>query len=537
MRLVVVSALTALALAACGPSAARRIPPPRPRRAPATSCESRPLHRLRRRRTAAGAEAAAARGRLRRSEQGRRRISASPTPRAGARRASRTASRSTSTAAIPKKASSPRSRKTRCWAPARPTRRTNTNIATTRSIRARTTTTTSRAISTQGAHEKFTPTFHARQSAARAAARGATRPVSRLTRRCDRRPGRASALEGGGDRRGALFVAGQALLWLAYYGDGAKRLIGDEQSYQSFALAILGGGSVDAEHDLAAVAAAVARGDLCGRRRAHRRRAARADACCSSAARCCCARSGAASMAACARRTSRPHCSCSNPANAAYAHWLWPEVPHLFLVLLVFWLLLALAGLAHRSRPRPVSAPGSRCLPRVCSPAFWPLFLIAFSARGRPRFRASCPPHFFVWASRSQPAPALWHGWREYGRPMIADSSMYNLWVGLTDRWRVDYVDDRAARRSPQFLASGDDAGASATRSTAQKVERFRRRARRRRVSRPISSAASIFVSSARKRRSSRSCRAPRAPDIFPSIDVAGAYAHADARRTMSSTC
>ncbi|HKE47555.1 MAG TPA: hypothetical protein VKB52_05795 [Rhodanobacteraceae bacterium] len=40
----------------------------------------------------------------------------------------------------------------------------------------------------------------------------------------------------------ALFVAGQALLWLAYYGGGAKRLIGDEESYQAFALAILGGG-------------------------------------------------------------------------------------------------------------------------------------------------------------------------------------------------------------------------------------------------------------------------------------------------------
>jgi len=41
----------------------------------------------------------------------------------------------------------------------------------------------------------------------------------------------------------ALFAAGQALLWLAYYGNGAKRLIGDEQNYQDVALAILGGGA------------------------------------------------------------------------------------------------------------------------------------------------------------------------------------------------------------------------------------------------------------------------------------------------------
>ncbi|MGH8174522.1 MAG: hypothetical protein ACREPX_15390, partial [Rhodanobacteraceae bacterium] len=41
----------------------------------------------------------------------------------------------------------------------------------------------------------------------------------------------------------ALFVAGQVLLWLAYYADGAKPLIGDEQNYQNVALSILDGGS------------------------------------------------------------------------------------------------------------------------------------------------------------------------------------------------------------------------------------------------------------------------------------------------------
>ena len=41
---------------------------------------------------------------------------------------------------------------------------------------------------------------------------------------------------------------------------------------------------------------------------------------------CCCAASGDASAAASRRRTSRPRCSSLNPANAAYAQWLWPEV-------------------------------------------------------------------------------------------------------------------------------------------------------------------------------------------------------------------
>src|SRR5690606_9301065 len=40
----------------------------------------------------------------------------------------------------------------------------------------------------------------------------------------------------------ALFTASQALLWYAYYGNGAKLLIGDELHYQQTALAILAGG-------------------------------------------------------------------------------------------------------------------------------------------------------------------------------------------------------------------------------------------------------------------------------------------------------
>ena len=40
----------------------------------------------------------------------------------------------------------------------------------------------------------------------------------------------------------ALFALSQAALWLAYYGAGAKALVGDEQSYQATALSILAGG-------------------------------------------------------------------------------------------------------------------------------------------------------------------------------------------------------------------------------------------------------------------------------------------------------
>lgn len=249
-----------------------------------------------------------------------------------------------------------------------------------------------------------------------------------------------------------LFIASQALLWLAYYGDGAKRLIGDEESYQAFALAILGGGpwmpstiwpplqslflaaiyAVSGVHVVAAQlvetllfvgSAWLLRGiwrDLGGGVRA--------------------ANTAAALFLI-------------DPANAAYAQWLWPEVPHLFLVLLVFRLLLARPG------SRVAAATAGACtalalLAKSLLSAFWPFFILSFVQRERPRFRLG-PAVAFVAALGLVAAPALWHGWREYGRPMIADSSVYNLWIGLTDRWRSDYVEDMGGATLPEFLASG----------------------------------------------------------------------------------
>ncbi|HEX5125076.1 MAG TPA: hypothetical protein VFV97_17660, partial [Rhodanobacteraceae bacterium] len=251
----------------------------------------------------------------------------------------------------------------------------------------------------------------------------------------------------------AMIAASQALLWLAYYGDGAKRLIGDEASYQTFALEILGGGpwmpstiwpplqslflaAVYATFGVHVVAAQLVqtllfagcavllRGiwrDLGGGVRA-------------------------ANVAAVLYLV--------DPGNAAYAHWLWPEVPHLFLVLLAFRLLLAWPGSRVASCAAGAST-GLALLAKSLLSAFWPFFLIAFVRRDRPRFRV-VPAITFVVALGVVTAPALWHGIREYGRPMIADSSVYNLWIGLTDRYRTDYVDDMGGVTLPAFLASGD---------------------------------------------------------------------------------
>ena len=254
----------------------------------------------------------------------------------------------------------------------------------------------------------------------------------------------------------ALFVAGQALLWSAYYGAGAKSLIGDEQSYQQFALAILGGGSwmpstiwPPLQPLLLAAIYAIAGVHIVAVQLVQTILFVG----CAALLRAIWRRVDGSVRAANAAAA----LFVLNPANAAYAHWLWPEVTHLFLVLLVFWLLL------DKPASRIAAGAAGLCtglalLAKSLLAGFWPVFLTAFVGTERPRLRIAAALAFLCGLALAT-APALWHGWREFGRPMIADSSIYNLWVGLTDRWRVDYVDDMGGQTLAEFLASGATPG------------------------------------------------------------------------------
>lgn len=262
-----------------------------------------------------------------------------------------------------------------------------------------------------------------------------------------------------------LFAVSQTLSWAAYYAWGAKRLIGDEATYQDTALAILAGGAwmpstiwpplqplllattyaLAGAHVLAVQLLQMLLFVLCGAllRDLWRRLGGSVAA----------ANTAAALFLL-------------NPATAAYALWLWPEMPHLFLLLAALCLLAratpasADAGGKERTSPRSLAAfaagacVGLAMLAKSLLSAFWPALLLVFWRRRKP-YLAWRQAALFVLALGLVTAPALRHGWREYGRPMIADSSVYNLWVGLTDRWRSDYVQDMGGATLPQFLASG----------------------------------------------------------------------------------
>lgn len=261
----------------------------------------------------------------------------------------------------------------------------------------------------------------------------------------------------------AAFALSQALLWFAYYAHGAKTLIGDELGYHETALAILAGGAwmpssiwpplqplmlaalyaVFGVHVLVAQiaqtllfigCAALLRGlwrDLGG------------------------------SVAAANWATALFLLA---PEIGGYAQWLWPEIPHLFLLMAGLRLLSRAQRAVAGGNLRSVALFAPAALAGVCVglalleksllSAFWPLLLLAFARRARPwlAWRGAAA---FMLALGIVTAPALLHGWRTYGAPMIADSSVYNLWVGLTDRWRSDYVGDMGGVELPAFLASG----------------------------------------------------------------------------------
>ncbi|MFZ2235644.1 MAG: glycosyltransferase family 39 protein [Dokdonella sp.] len=146
-----------------------------------------------------------------------------------------------------------------------------------------------------------------------------------------------------------------------------------------------------------------------------------------------------------------------NPGVLAYAHWLWPEVPHLACFLAA---LLLLADREHSTWPRALAAGaliGAALLFKSLLAAFWPFMVLLFLVRwqGRRSVIAWKSVAAFVIGMFVITAPSLLQGWRETGRPMIADSSIYNLYVGLIDKSRSDYIDEWGMTTLTPFLESG----------------------------------------------------------------------------------
>jgi 4-amino-4-deoxy-L-arabinose transferase-like glycosyltransferase len=246
----------------------------------------------------------------------------------------------------------------------------------------------------------------------------------------------------------AIFVAEQVLLTWLYYAGRGKLLLGDEVRYLETARAILAGGPWHPSEIwppaqslfIAALGASIIGVQIaqtllfvaCGVLVARLAKKITRD-------------STAAVIAAALFLL--------NPDNAAYAHWLWPETTHLFVVLLALDLLLVHAPSRFNALVAGVLI-GLALLFKSVLTAFWPLLLLAFVDWKPLRMRGS-EAALFVVALAITVAPALVAGHRNTGHWSIADSSAINLLLGLEDTTRNDYVPGASANRFGEYLESG----------------------------------------------------------------------------------
>jgi len=241
----------------------------------------------------------------------------------------------------------------------------------------------------------------------------------------------------------ALFLLQQVALFALYAGGGGKALLGDEVSYLAWARALAGlgppvvdtgwwpplqawllAGSLRLFGDTLLPMQLLQTGFLVG-----------AAAFLRAIWRRCDGRVRAANLAAALFLL--------NPSNMAYAQWLWPEPVHLFL------LFAALYGVLRAKEAVAGLALGGALVAKSLLSLFWPAIALLL-LRGR-RLRGGVA---LVLGVALVIAVPLWQGWQRTGRPMIADSSAFNLVGGLRDRWRSDYIDDSVATLAGEYFAS-----------------------------------------------------------------------------------
>ncbi|HET9032961.1 MAG TPA: glycosyltransferase family 39 protein [Dokdonella sp.] len=146
-----------------------------------------------------------------------------------------------------------------------------------------------------------------------------------------------------------------------------------------------------------------------------------------------------------------------NPATLAYAHWLWPEVPFLFCLLGALSLLLTFDARPHLRALLAGLLIGFSLLLKSLLGGLWPLFFVCFVSRKQGRFSVAwLSAAAFAGGLLMATFPALWKGYVETGRPLIADSSVYNLHVGILDSSRSDYIDEAGLPALTAFIESAE---------------------------------------------------------------------------------
>lgn len=135
------------------------------------------------------------------------------------------------------------------------------------------------------------------------------------------------------------------------------------------------------------------------------------------------------------------------PPLVAYAHFLWPEILHLALFLAALWIVVE-RGERLAWMPLLGLAVGLALLTKSVLGPFLPVLFLPLALRGELRTRLLCPA-LAAAVALLVITPTLLANHRDNGRAMIADSSWFNLWVGLNDTSRQS-LGDKVVEREYQ---------------------------------------------------------------------------------------
>jgi|GEM_PF-601999 len=143
-----------------------------------------------------------------------------------------------------------------------------------------------------------------------------------------------------------------------------------------------------------------------------------------------------------------------SPELIAFSHYLWPEIPHLFFFLAALWLLVC-----HGHRTGAVVAAGIfvglGLLTKLLVMPFVPVLVVCVVIfNGESLLSRTLRGAVFALGLFVTVLPTMLANLDAHGRFMIADSSVFNLWVGLNDTSTVDYKNDITEREYREFRRS-----------------------------------------------------------------------------------
>lgn len=144
------------------------------------------------------------------------------------------------------------------------------------------------------------------------------------------------------------------------------------------------------------------------------------------------------------------------PDMASFFTYLWPEIPHLFFMVLAWWCWVRGQGRVWTAIPVGLAL-ALALLSKLLLQPFLPLcFLVVLLLAKENRKQVALRVALVFTTILIVLMPILWCNYQKHGQWMVADSALFNVWVGLNDTSNADYVDDIAGIEFQAWEVSGE---------------------------------------------------------------------------------